>query len=983
MRKNMKRLLLTLLLLLCAVGVGEAGRVTSPEIAVGTLCTDFADNDGDNLVDAADPDCAVGNHFVAIGANYRVNIENGLKIGGFVNTVDASFPTGDRVDKPTGTDYAQGEIALRGSFTSGTYEVWWIGSVGSEVPNRAVWVATSPHGDTPDNREATLVGGSTPTWQQLFKAETFANFGAGTLSATPITFTLNGNGAIFIKSVADVRHGCLFLRLVGDTTLPSCEGETPSGPTEDYAVLKLSGAAPTSCADTQFNNANIVQWTGFSSVTDAVPTVKILHDATKFYMCAVFPDNNLVAPNTVNDTSMSGNDRVQIIYRNSTATTDKDSNTFQIEINANSSGGVRDVNYPNNVADTADSRSVSRTVTLTGDLDGVADDTQWQLFTSWTAGFTLTDGMKIVADLGHLDNDASFTFRHAHNTNGSGFTIPTNWGEWLISATLVPGGGGDVIAPTVSSFAVPAGTIETNSAIGTASTDEAGTCRIHYGTSTGNYTNQTAGSSSNNGVCSEAISDLAGDTQYFAEMRVTDAAGNVGDSTEVSFTTDTVVLPTACNRFAAPTVQGNGNGLTQANASLVSTMLTNLTVGQTGCLLDGTYTGSTGMIKPPSGKNGTSLARLTVKALNDGEVLIDGQDVANRNCIHLFDNDWWVFEGFNLKRCDQNIGVHGGSSNNTFRRIVEWDPTITGIIFSGGSSDNVVEDSAGFGSGRKRYSTLSSSNRNVLRRHWASYGGSALLSGPHMTYSLHYTTKDGVFENVIGSWTGTGAQPFGIMSSADGMRNCTSANFMDCKRTGTRIRGGIFYIRDGASFQPNEPLLAANQHDYNFRDVMIFLGSGLSAKRTVNLGECKWTGGEGGPSPSQDCTESLREQNVLQHSSLVGSTNKIIHSDWTATNNVQEGSLAAIYGGDGKGSSGSSLWVNNGTSQGATFCKRWQNGTLTSTGVFNSAGKWPMNARINAAILASGRTIASFFGGSTDLTDYLEDTFGAIPAGCK
>ncbi len=78
-----------------------------------------------------------------------------------------------------------------------------------------------------------------------------------------------------------------------------------------------------------------------------------------------------------------------------------------------------------------------------------------------------------------------------------------------------------------------------------------------------------------------------------------------------------------CNYYASPT--GTGNGLSSSTPFQVSKFWPVATAGKTLCLLDGTYTGYESMILPPKGLNGASGLPITIRALNDGKVLINGK----------------------------------------------------------------------------------------------------------------------------------------------------------------------------------------------------------------------------------------------------------------------------------------------------------------------------------------------------------------------
>src|SRR5687767_12214915 len=75
--------------------------------------------------------------------------------------------------------------------------------------------------------------------------------------------------------------------------------------------------------------------------------------------------------------------------------------------------------------------------------------------------------------------------------------------------------------------------------------------------------------------------------------------------------------------FAKPNGSTSANCLSEANACTIERVLelAAFSAGDTLILMDGTYTGTTSMLRPGAvapGKSGTSGNPITVKALNDG-----------------------------------------------------------------------------------------------------------------------------------------------------------------------------------------------------------------------------------------------------------------------------------------------------------------------------------------------------------------------------
>src|SRR5262245_47422996 len=79
----------------------------------------------------------------------------------------------------------------------------------------------------------------------------------------------------------------------------------------------------------------------------------------------------------------------------------------------------------------------------------------------------------------------------------------------------------------------------------------------------------------------------------------------------------------SCTHYASP--NGTGSGLSSSQPFKIANFWPLAKAGRTLCLLDGKYTGSASMINPPQNLSGTASAPITVRALNDGKVTINGQ----------------------------------------------------------------------------------------------------------------------------------------------------------------------------------------------------------------------------------------------------------------------------------------------------------------------------------------------------------------------
>ena len=212
---------------------------------------------------------------------------------------------------------------------------------------------------------------------------------------------------------------------------------------------------------------------------------------------------------------------------------------------------------------------------------------------------------------------------------------------------------------------------------------------------------------------------------------------------------------------------GNGDGLSEGRPFRIADFWPIAQPGDTIVLLDGIYRGADSMVDPYGtlGKalRGTSSNPITIRAQNEGSVTIDGEHA--RIPVNLVQNDWFVIEGINAHSSTKEVVRVNGSANNIIRKVCAWDANsnhANGQVFyisSGGSSyqitaeNNLIEDCAGFGEGRKIFVTGHQAENNTFRRCWGRWEGS-IRTGPKMTYSTLYNSYDTKFENCIGTWDG-------------------------------------------------------------------------------------------------------------------------------------------------------------------------------------------------------------------------------------
>jgi hypothetical protein len=408
--------------------------------------------------------------------------------------------------------------------------------------------------------------------------------------------------------------------------------------------------------------------------------------------------------------------------------------------------------------------------------------------------------------------------------------------------------------------------------------------------------------------------------------------------------------PTAtnsCDYYASPA--GTGNGLSLDAPFQVRNFWQVARPGKTLCLLDGTYTGASSMIAPYSqgfsGLSGQSGFPITVRALNDGAVLIDGQSA--NSPIVLQNNSYYTIEGVNAC-CSAGsvVTAYTGADNNIFRRIVAWNAydggpgsgtNSHGILILG--NNNVVEDSAVFGKARNVVGTYKNNN-TTLRRVWARYEGYESNTGPKVAFQLAYYSDNVLCENCIGTWT------------SERVADCANLGYDPAifkigtnPNTLTRLLGSIAYQTKSAICNPvagvySEGEVGGAQH-IRITDVVSRLPIPAVRPFTFNAVTdgvaTRITGIKGSDSASQNWT--VRDFNEA-------TTVAAVPNIFTATD-------------------------------AANVCFQYINGVRTSAALW----PWPMDARIKAALRAARSSALA--GADGTVTSEVESMFGVIPPQCK
>jgi hypothetical protein len=435
-----------------------------------------------------------------------------------------------------------------------------------------------------------------------------------------------------------------------------------------------------------------------------------------------------------------------------------------------------------------------------------------------------------------------------------------------------------------------------------------------------------------------------------------------------------------CTHYASPT--GGGNGLSASSPFRVADFYGVAGPGKTLCLLDGTYQGDSSVIKPPNGLSGVSGNPITIRALNDGGVTIDGQ--FQRRPVFLYHNSWWLLEGFNAKQSRHEVIYLDHSNNNIFRRIVAWDAWMLNnsivILPTYESTDNLFEDVAAFGTGRKVLD--GGGHRTTYRRVWARWEGS-VSTGPKMTTQFSYGTDGESCENCM------------LTFSAESMPDSYN---LDDDPTHDRYSGGR--IQDGNStiIQTLDIFTANSCSNVNILGTLAYLNAADKFPYMFLI----WN-------YVVDCirikdTMALISPSNPRYNDIGGFflSNGPNHANLTATNITSVRSPTA----DPAGAGGPDFFLNwavsgksvgatindvpspwAATTTGANLCYRYVNGTKTNQPLW----PWPMNERIKAATASAGATSApctTCSGGrqvrtATDVQADIEALVGTIPAQCK
>ena len=957
-------ILLYLVLLPLSAFAASSGNTGTPykhfrACAYPTDPTCNQDGDRDGTLETAPPAVACS----SVTGGYAGHFKDGALVR-YQTEADATSASGTVVTK---TDpWVFGEIAVRCNMTAGDY-YFTVALRNGVGPQRICRKVGSSHGTRPITANCSavaLINSFTPT-----KIGTCTNCDT---TENPVNSVVHaatthpgGDNAIFWTSDGNMVLDWWYASTDPDAVpIPPTGGGGGTTPPHYVINTTASCGTPTAGSIGCFTNAPQIPLTGFNSTGGTfAASVKLVWDTATtdlFGLVQVTDTDVQVGTANANDlTTWPGNsavrgDSIDFRYRCRPPDLNQtfDGNMCMVSVGAN--GFYFDADWSG--TDNARDPTVNLTTTLTPTIGGGG----YTIFFKVALPGTITAGDIGLFNFAITDRNAGgVTVKIACGFDSNAMSNADQFCPMLWSSDPVPGGGGDTTNPGTPTLTF---TTITSSSIGVSATvsDSGGstccTATAKWSTTTGSYDSYSGGPVTLTVVgaaATGAITGLPSGTSQKVRVRVCDGTGvNCTDSAEGTQATTS----SSYTHHAAPTVQGNGNCLSEGNAGLpmVCMGLAGFQAGSTLGLADGTYSCSQCMLQPPSGKNGTAANRITVKAKNDGAVRINGG--GTKRPLHLNNNSWWVFEGFDVH--DSNLDVvliSDNADNNIFRRIVAWnakdnDNRMVWSIAS--NTGNVLEDVAGFGTGRKIFQWHGSLSNATLtiRRAWGRWERSTEI-GPKMVFSIVYNSHNAIYENVIGTWdeapmAGVAVnQPYGILSMDSilaGTDFCANTKYL----------GSIAYIRAADEATSMAGLLRSSNDTecHLFQDVVAYVQpgthTGLRGASLLN-----------DPLPSQD--------KFLRNATFVGiGTANSIQSTWAQSNVVSYASQALMA------TANASPWqTTSGT--GARVCFRYVNGVLTSTPLW----PWPMNQRIIDAMKTAGKT-------PVDVTQTMSAIFGTIPAAC-
>lgn len=405
--------------------------------------------------------------------------------------------------------------------------------------------------------------------------------------------------------------------------------------------------------------------------------------------------------------------------------------------------------------------------------------------------------------------------------------------------------------------------------------------------------------------------------------------------------------------YASPT--GGGDG-TQNNPFQIKDFWKVAKPGDTLGLLDGKYKGASSMINPPENLSGEKGKPITIRAVNEGQVELDGE--GKRVPVQLEKNNWFVLEGFNAHHAggstpSESVVELKYSSNNIVRCVAGWDAgdgnsNIFGVHHG---ESNLLEDVAGWGIARKIFSNSQGGNNTIFRRAWGRWDGGH-TEGPKKVFTLSYNSTGALCENCLATWgsnkmkksyeltdyEGKGLGEFFDNYTVYNPEGIISADSFDTdmhQKANIRVYGSIAYL-------PKE----ARYHNFSRKWAGPFSMdiNGVTIENSIAIVE---PGGHDDIVPANFGGDfSTTVNNKLKNMTIIGSTEPRIDSAWSQSGVYTANDCSAITSGGGSVVNPKSGAINGG----ARIMKRYVNGVETSKDLW----PWPMNQRIIDAMKSGG-----------------------------
>jgi len=421
--------------------------------------------------------------------------------------------------------------------------------------------------------------------------------------------------------------------------------------------------------------------------------------------------------------------------------------------------------------------------------------------------------------------------------------------------------------------------------------------------------------------------------------------------------------PTAvppCDFYASP--DGSGNGNTQDGPFRIANFWAVAGPGKTLCLLDGTYSGDGNMILPPQNLNGSEGAPITVRALNDGKVLIDGR--GGQKPVQLLYNDWFVIDGIDACCSNASVVSLANAKNNVVRRVAAWDSADGNYEIFGAhaTSYTLFEDVAGWGTARKVFQMSQGGDYTTIRRAWGRWERSTVV-GPKLTYTLSYNNYHLTCENCIGTWSGQGMPQsyvlldyYGQPWTGPGAGTYTNGDLdqpigifgvdgSDDKNVDARLLGSLAYLLPTDTYKPGQVVFMSGLDSVTIRDTVVYIAPGTNPTTK--------------PFELAGLSSGQAQRLVAENLTAFGGASSFFAADWQ-NGNVWFGATVA-----GSYAPGESVFK---TARGASLYYRYQNGSITDQPLW----PWPMNKRIADALVKSGRA-------PVDVTATVQSFFGDVP----